>query len=314
MRDERRDQARLADAGRAREADRVRAARVRVELADELDGRRVAVLDERDRARERARVAGADALDEPLAPSTPRRVMPRARTRCDGSPRRAAAASRRRRADTITTRRDRRTPSARRSAFVIGPATTNASAEHGVVDAHQQREHAAADAVLGAALDERDVRDDRAAVPEPGEHHRGGADPDVRAPRRRRSRRARRSRAAATYASARSRSDQRRRREPAEDEPDAGAGPEQAEAEVARVVRLLGEEHLGDVDRARSRPSRSTRRSARRAARASGARRRSPRPARPSARGRSAGRSAAAAPGIPSTSSAESANVTAFTQ
>ena len=55
--DERADQARLADAGRAGDADRVGAAGVRVELADELVGERVAVLDEGDRARERAPVA-----------------------------------------------------------------------------------------------------------------------------------------------------------------------------------------------------------------------------------------------------------------
>src|SRR5581483_7547237 len=62
--DERRDEARLARARRAREADGVRAPGVRVERADDLVGGRVAVLDERDRTGERARVAAADALDE----------------------------------------------------------------------------------------------------------------------------------------------------------------------------------------------------------------------------------------------------------
>ncbi len=69
----RRDQARLADAGRAREADRVHAARLRVELRDEVVGDRVAVLDERDRASERAAIPAADAggegLTGPVAPA-----------------------------------------------------------------------------------------------------------------------------------------------------------------------------------------------------------------------------------------------------
>ena len=65
--DERRDQARLADAGRAGDADRVRAAGLRVQLAHERVRGRIAVLDERDRPRERARVARANALDQTLA-------------------------------------------------------------------------------------------------------------------------------------------------------------------------------------------------------------------------------------------------------
>ena len=64
--DERRDEARLADAGRPGEPDRVRAAGRRVHVADHLVGERVAVLDERDRARERAPVAGAQRVDETL--------------------------------------------------------------------------------------------------------------------------------------------------------------------------------------------------------------------------------------------------------
>ena len=67
----------LPDAGRAGEADRVRAAGHRIQLAHERGRRRVAVLDERDRARERARVAGADALDQALAtPRTPAHDTP----------------------------------------------------------------------------------------------------------------------------------------------------------------------------------------------------------------------------------------------
>jgi len=71
--DECRDQARLADAGRAGDADGVRAAGLRVELGNELVRDGVGVLDQRDRARERAPVAGAHALGErlarPLSPS-----------------------------------------------------------------------------------------------------------------------------------------------------------------------------------------------------------------------------------------------------
>ena len=67
----------LPTPGRAGDADRVRAAGLRVDVADELVGERVAVLDERDRARERARVARADAGGERLA----RPVPPRATTR-----------------------------------------------------------------------------------------------------------------------------------------------------------------------------------------------------------------------------------------
>ena len=55
--DERADQRRLADARRAGDADDERRARLRVEVADELVRERVAVLDERDRPRERAPVA-----------------------------------------------------------------------------------------------------------------------------------------------------------------------------------------------------------------------------------------------------------------
>ena len=63
---ERGDEARLADAGRPGHADRVRRAGLRVEIGDDVVGERVAVLDERDRARERAPVAVADAGGERL--------------------------------------------------------------------------------------------------------------------------------------------------------------------------------------------------------------------------------------------------------
>src|SRR5207247_2948841 len=60
--DERADQARLADSRRPRYADDVRVARVRVEVADELAGERLAVLDERDRPCKRAPGARTGAL------------------------------------------------------------------------------------------------------------------------------------------------------------------------------------------------------------------------------------------------------------
>src|SRR5256886_17638654 len=80
--DERRDQARLADAGRARDPDRVGAPRFRVDVANELVRERVRVLDERDRARESALVARSDTRSGRL----PREVAagcpyPKARTR-----------------------------------------------------------------------------------------------------------------------------------------------------------------------------------------------------------------------------------------
>ena len=147
-----RDQARLADARRAGDADRVRAARVRVELAHELVGQRVAVLDERDRARERAPVAGADARRRALA-----RPVLAAATRTPASASTAAlrrvlspTAARQRRSATQPTTSASTTPTAdrvdpaRADASVSGPATTMPRPEHGVVDAHQQREHAAA--------------------------------------------------------------------------------------------------------------------------------------------------------------------------
>ena len=75
-RDERADEARLPDPGRAGDADDRGAARLRIELADERVRERVAVLDERDRACERTAIARANAGDELLerpAPSAPRR-------------------------------------------------------------------------------------------------------------------------------------------------------------------------------------------------------------------------------------------------
>ena len=65
--DERRDQGRLADPGRAGDADGVGSARVRINLPDEVVRERVGVLDERDRARKRPLLPGTDARGERLA-------------------------------------------------------------------------------------------------------------------------------------------------------------------------------------------------------------------------------------------------------
>src|SRR5439155_1995766 len=63
---QRRDQTRLADAGRPGDTDGVHPTRLRVGLGDEVVCERVAVLDERDRASERTAVAAADAGGERL--------------------------------------------------------------------------------------------------------------------------------------------------------------------------------------------------------------------------------------------------------
>src|SRR6185312_12661700 len=62
--DDARDQARLPHTGRPGEPDDGGLAGLRVELAHELVGQRVAVLDERDRPRHRTHIAAADPLDE----------------------------------------------------------------------------------------------------------------------------------------------------------------------------------------------------------------------------------------------------------
>src|SRR5207248_978889 len=58
---ERRDETRLADAGRPREPDRVHLAGLRIDVGNELVGERIGVLDERDRAGERTPVTAANA-------------------------------------------------------------------------------------------------------------------------------------------------------------------------------------------------------------------------------------------------------------
>src|SRR5207253_6535527 len=71
-------QARLADSGRPGDSDRVRIARLRVQVADEVVGQRIRALDERDRPGERPAIAGADAggqrLPRPLAAPGHQRV------------------------------------------------------------------------------------------------------------------------------------------------------------------------------------------------------------------------------------------------
>ena len=82
MPDQRGDEARLADAGRAGDADRVRGTGLRVEVGDDAVRERVAVLDERDRACERAPVAVADAGGERLPESSRGGPPPRGSTQC----------------------------------------------------------------------------------------------------------------------------------------------------------------------------------------------------------------------------------------
>ena len=79
---QRADQRRLADAGRAGEADDRRLPGVRVDLAHELPALRVVVLDERDRARQRALVAAEQALGEGRVCGHGPRMMPDRRLRC----------------------------------------------------------------------------------------------------------------------------------------------------------------------------------------------------------------------------------------
>ena len=96
--------------------------------------------------------------------------------------------------------------------------------EHGVVRAHDQREGASAHVVWGAALDERDVGDDGAAVPEAGERHRDGSHPDVR--RGRSARDAEREDDQEAHVGlASAAGDQLASGEPTDDEPDARARP-----------------------------------------------------------------------------------------
>src|SRR2546427_1417985 len=70
--DQRGDEARLADAGWARDPDRVRAPRLGIDVMDEVVGERITVLDQGDRPGECATVARANAFRERL----PRPVPP----------------------------------------------------------------------------------------------------------------------------------------------------------------------------------------------------------------------------------------------
>ena len=84
--------------------------------------------------------------------------------------------------------------------------------------------------------------------PNPAMHHRDDADPDVRGGA------AQPMPIAKTIEEAHVRRpevplDQRGGRQASGDKTDPGAGPEQAEAEIARAVRAFGEEDLGDVHR-----------------------------------------------------------------
>ena len=69
--EERADQARLADSGRAGDPDRVGASGLGVQVADEVVGERVGALDQRDRPGERPPIAGPDTCGERLARPVP---------------------------------------------------------------------------------------------------------------------------------------------------------------------------------------------------------------------------------------------------
>ena len=69
--EQRPDQARLADPRRAGDTDGVGVAGLRIEVTNDLGGKRVGALDERDRARERTSIAGADTCDQRLASPGP---------------------------------------------------------------------------------------------------------------------------------------------------------------------------------------------------------------------------------------------------
>src|SRR5439155_1496480 len=94
--DQRRDQAGLPDAGRPGDTDRVRSARLRVDVPHQLVRERIAILDERDRPGQRAPVARAhglgQALARPLPPSRHGRKPTGARSRA--APRRRPGALR----------------------------------------------------------------------------------------------------------------------------------------------------------------------------------------------------------------------------
>ena len=193
--DEGGDEGRLSDAGRAGQAERVGAAGVRVEIRDDLVGERVGVLDERDRPRERAPVAAADAGGESLAsPVTAagHRADASARTprpvpaACRARRRRSAPRASMYRAIAATTKEiPARRPHPARAADVeqrARPGRCRPREEIG--RAHHERQRATAHHVRCAALHEQRVADDRRAVTEAADDAADRRDPDVRADRR----------------------------------------------------------------------------------------------------------------------------------
>ena len=107
--DQRADQRRLAGAGRPGEADHGGVAGARVDLADELPALGVVVLDERDRARQCALVAGEQALGETVAVRQPW-SRTRIRSVDDGDDRQAANAPARARGSRPAAGRPARAP------------------------------------------------------------------------------------------------------------------------------------------------------------------------------------------------------------
>src|SRR5437588_9931996 len=94
---ERRNERRLADTRRTGDTDRVRAARLRIEIVDDVVGELVPVFDERDRTRERTLVPGAHAVRERLPrPFVARQTAgsgSRTPAGCSASPPRARASA-----------------------------------------------------------------------------------------------------------------------------------------------------------------------------------------------------------------------------
>ena len=172
--DERADQRRLADAGRAGDADHERRARLRVELAHELVRERVAVLDERDRARERAPVAGADAGGEILERPRAAHAQALGRRRPRARAVRASARTRAPAADAGKAEARGSQDPARAEGVGERPGDDHAEPEDGVVRGHDHGERAAPQLVRRAALDEQRVADDGGAVPDRADDHDAG--------------------------------------------------------------------------------------------------------------------------------------------
>ena len=124
----------------------------------------------------------------------------------------------------------------------------HAEAEDRVVRAHQHGEHAPAQAIGRAPLDQQRIADDRGAVAQPGDDDADGGDPDVGSDGRSSDADRHHPKAGDVDARELSPLDESADRETADEEADSGACEHEAETEVARLERDLGEHDLGDVD------------------------------------------------------------------